>query len=73
MQVETYLFTDLQINRMSGYLIADLTWLQIFKKVLILFCIVFYGANTIRLSTSNSRSKKFPLMINCKFSGHLPM
>ena len=41
------------------------------KKVLTLFCIVFCGTNTntICLSTNNSRSKQFPLIINCKFSG----
>ncbi len=33
--------------------------------------IVFCGTNTntICLSTNNSRSKQFPLIINCKFSG----
>ena len=43
------------------------------KKVLTLFCIVFCwtNTNTICLSTNNSRSKQFPLIINYKFSGQI--
>ncbi len=43
----------------------------LFRRPWTLFCIVFCRTNTniIYLSTNNSRSKQFPLIINCKFSG----